>query len=101
MQSKSIQALEARSRFGELLELAYYKGMQFRVARKDKPMAWIVGEPFMRSVSQVIDYIIEHEPVLADTLAIMLDNELMEALEQGTKEVKAGKTIPIEKALED
>jgi hypothetical protein len=31
----------------------------------------------------------------------MLDEELMAAIKQGTKEVKEGKTIPIDKALKD
>ena len=47
MQLTTIQALDARRRLGELLELAYYKGEGFRIARKDKPMAWLVGDPFM------------------------------------------------------
>ena len=100
-QSKTIQALEARHRFGELLELAYYKDRQFRITRKGKPMAWLVGESFMKEVGRIIDHIIEHEPALADTLALTLDDELRAIIEQGTREVKAGKTVPIESILDE
>ena len=101
MQSKYIQALEARSRFGELLELAFYKGKQFRIARKNKPMAWLVGEPFMEKVSRIIDHIIEHEPALADSLAITLDVGIRDVIEQGTKAKTEGKIVPIETILDD
>ena len=101
MNTNTIQALDARRRLGELLELAYYRGERFRIARKDKPMAWLVGEPFVKAISRAIDYIVKHEPALAETLEIMLDDELTGIIEQGTREVQAGKTIPIEKALED
>ena len=55
MQHSTVQALDARQRLGELLELAYYKGEQFRIARKDKPMAWLVGEPFMAALAATLD----------------------------------------------
>ena len=100
MQLTTIQALEARHRLGELLELAYYKGEGFRIARKDKPMAWLVGDPFMKAVSRAIDYIIRKEPALADSLAITLDEEIRDIIDQGTKEIMAGKTIPISSILE-
>jgi hypothetical protein len=40
-----------------------------------------------------------YEPALADTLAIMLDPALAAALEQGQKEVREGKLLPIESIL--
>jgi antitoxin (DNA-binding transcriptional repressor) of toxin-antitoxin stability system len=97
MHSTTIQALDARQRLGELLELVYYKGRQFRIARKNKPMAWLVGEPFMAALGTLL----KQNPRLAETIEIMLDEELVEAIKQGTKEVKTGKTIPIEKIFEE
>jgi len=97
MQTTTIQALDARQRLGELLELAYYKGRQFRIARKNKPMAWLVGEPFMAALGTLL----KQNPRLAETIEIMLDEKLMKAIKHGTREVKARKTIPIEKALEE
>lgn len=99
MQPTTIQALDARQRLGELLELVYYQGKRFRIARKDKSMAWIVGEPFMVEISRIVDHIIVHEPALADTLAITLDHHLQSAITQGTQEVKERKTVPVESIL--
>ena len=96
MQFTTIQTLDARQKLGELLELVYYKGRQFRIARKDKPMAWLVGEPFMVTLGTLL----KQSPRLVETTEIVLDEELMAAIKQGTKEVNAGKTIPVEKALE-
>ena len=39
---KTISALDARRRLGELLEEVYYKGNQFIVERAGKPMAAVV-----------------------------------------------------------
>jgi hypothetical protein len=97
----SIQALDARQRLGELLDLSYYQNKQFRIMRKDKPMAWIVSQPFMDNYLQVLDYIIENKPELADTLAISLDDELREIIEKGIKEGEAGDTYPLESILDD
>ncbi|HCS78890.1 TPA: hypothetical protein DIV55_04050 [Patescibacteria group bacterium] len=101
MQTTDIQALEARRKFGELLERVYYQNVKFRITRKDKPMAYLVGNEYVQTVNTIIDYIIENEPALSDTLALTLNKEFQEIVKQGTKEIKAGKLIPIETILED
>jgi hypothetical protein len=88
---------KARKRLPELLERAFYQNERIQIERNKKPMAWIVGEPFMRAVYSLM----RGNPGLAETLEIMMDDELMEAIEQGTREVAQGKTIPIEEALKD
>jgi hypothetical protein len=97
----TVSAHEARQKFAELLELAFYKNAQIRIERNKKPMAWIVGEPFMKVLDSVIDHLIEHEPAIADTLAIMIDDEIRTVIEQGIQEIKAGKLIPIESILNE
>jgi hypothetical protein len=97
----TVSTYEARQNFARLIELAFYRNAQFRVKRNNRPIAWIVGEPFMQRLSQFVDYLMEHEPILADTLAIDLDDDIREALEQGSEEVKAGKFIPIDDVLND
>jgi PHD/YefM family antitoxin component YafN of YafNO toxin-antitoxin module len=97
----TVSTYEARQNFAKLIELAFYKNEQFRVKRNNKPFAWIVGEPFMQRLGQFVEYLTEHEPILADTLAIDLDDEIREAIEEGSKEVKAGKFMPIEDVLKD
>lgn len=97
----TVSTYEARRNLSGLLELAFYRNEQIRIKRNKKPMARIVGEPLMQTVEKLIDYIIEHEPALADTLAIMLDDEIREVIEQGTKDARAGKLLPIESILDD
>ena len=97
MQTATISALKARQNLGELLELTYYQNQQFTIARKDKPMARLVSENFMMA----IDELIETDPGLADTLAIMLNPEISEAINQSRKEYEAGEAIPIEEVLKE
>ncbi|MCZ7545100.1 MAG: type II toxin-antitoxin system Phd/YefM family antitoxin [Anaerolineae bacterium] len=97
----TVSTHEARRNFSELLELAFYKNEQIRISRNKKPMARLVGEPFMQTVEKLIDYIIEQHPTLADTLAIELDEEIQAIIERGREEYKAGKAMPIESILED
>ena len=101
LQVNDIQALQARQKLGELLERVYYQDQRFRISRKNKPMAWLVGDPFVDTVSKLVDHIIENEPALADSLAITLDDEIRSIIEQGTKERKAGKLLPFDSILDD
>ena len=99
MNAISIRAIEVRQKFGELLERVYYQDKAYQITRKDKPMGWLVGDAFIERMGNIINYIIEHEPVLADTLAIMLDDEIRSVIEEGRKESARGERIPLEKAL--
>jgi len=97
MQSTTIQALQARQNFGELLELAYYHNQQFTIARKNKPMARLVGETFMAT----LDGLIESDPGLADTLAILLHPDLKAEIEQSRQEYQDGQAVPLETVLQE
>jgi len=46
-----------------------------------------------------LDYIVENEPALADSLVITLDPQIRAIIEKGTKERQAGKLLPIESIL--
>lgn len=87
MDTTDIGAIEARKRLGELLEKTHYQAAQFRIRRKDKPMARLVNERFM----EVIDQLMETEPGLADTVALLLNEEWRGAIADSQKEFKAGK----------
>lgn len=99
MDTVTIQAIEARQKFGELLERVYYQNKSYRIARKDKPMGWLVGDAFVEQVSRLVDYIIENEPALADTLTILLDADIRETIEQARRDWKDGKRIPLDNVL--
>ncbi|MFH1890803.1 MAG: type II toxin-antitoxin system Phd/YefM family antitoxin [Candidatus Kuenenbacteria bacterium] len=42
---QTISAKKARTRFGELLDQAFYQGQDFLVVKKNKPMAVMIGLP--------------------------------------------------------
>ncbi len=95
MDTTDIGAIEARKHFGELLERTHYQATQFRIKRKDKPMARLVNERFM----EVIDQLMETEPGLADTVALLLNKEWQGAISESQRDFKAGKVrqlIPAE-----
>ena len=97
MIAATVSAYQVRRNLAELLELAYYRHAQIKIERNNKPMARLVGEPFMLAVEKLL----AADPALAETISIMLDDELMNAIEKGNQQVASGKTIPIEKALEE
>ena len=58
-------------------------------------MARLVDEPFM----DAIETLLENDTALADTLALMLDEEAMGVIQQGQKEWKRGEKIPLKDIL--
>ncbi len=96
----TVTAHQARRDFAQLIELAYYKNEQIKINRNNKPMARIVGEPLMQTMDKVINFLIKHKPALADTLAIMVDDNIYNSIEQSRKEWQKGKKIPIATALQ-
>ncbi|MFC1961122.1 hypothetical protein ACFLYO_10470 [Chloroflexota bacterium] len=82
-----VSAYEARRKFAELLETAFYQNAQIHIHRNKKPMARLVGEPFM----QAIDQLIKADPGLADTLAIMLNDEVQTALQESAEDLAASR----------
>lgn len=92
MNTVTIPALDVRRQLGELLERVYYQAQQYRIVRNKKAMARLVGEPFMQAIEQLM----ENDSALADTIALMLNDEVREAIKTSRKEIKEGKKIPIE-----
>lgn len=81
---------EVRENLGELVNQAYYSGKLFGVSKGNKPMGVLVGATQWKEIVRVIE---EHNPGLADTLAIMADPELQKILEEGDKEIAQGNLI--------
>ena len=89
---------QARRHLGELLNQAFHCGRPFLIAKGKKPMAVLLGA---REFCQIIELVEKHDPGLAETLAILADPKLLEAIEQGAEDVKVGQTVPIDDLLED
>ncbi|GEM_PF-2100714 len=90
-----IGAVELREQLGEVLERVHYQFQQYRVMRKEKPMARIVNETYMQAIEQLLD----SDSAIADTLALLLDNEAMDVLEVGEREWQEGNRIPLADVL--
>ncbi len=100
MNTKPIQAREARSNLGELLNQVYYQNKQFQIQRKEKPMAWLVSRDFIQVAEQAIDFLIEQKPSLADSLVLHLDRGIQEMIVAGSEELKAGQSQPLASILD-
>lgn len=96
----SVSTDEARRRFSELVSLAFYKGRPTSIARNKQRMAWIVGEPFMRGFREFWDMLEKEHPALADTLAILVDDDLRSQLDEGMKAYDRGEAFPLEEILD-
>lgn len=78
-----------------------YKGRSIRIDGENKMKAYLVGEPYIDAVNQVIEYILHNEPEMADTIAISLNDEVKQILQDGHKDVENGNVLPIESILLD
>ena len=96
-QTTSVQMLDFRRGLGAFVERTYYQFSQFRIMRKDKPMARLVSEPYM----QAVEHLVENDPAVAETLELLLDEEFMNALRRSNKDVAEGRVFPIGKLLEE
>lgn len=99
MQTISVE--EAKCRLSELVSLACDRGEHTPIARNEEPVAWIVGEQFMRGLGEFLDHIAEHHPALADTVALLADTRLRADIEHGRDEHQQGEGIPLESILGD
>lgn len=85
---------EARKNLAQLLELAFYRNEFIQIKRNQRPMGWIVGEPFM----DALETLLKDNPGLADTLEILLDDNLRADLDRSIEEGRAGNAVPIKAA---
>ncbi len=93
--SDTLSMMQLRQQMGEVVERVFYQYQQFRIMRKDKAMARLVNEDYM----QAIDELLETDPVVADTLSLMLNDEAMQIIAQGEREWQDGQRLPLEDVL--
>lgn len=96
---KEVSTQQARDNLTQLMELAFYKNERILVKRNKRPMAWLVGQRYIKVFDALVTYVVNHQPELADALALELDSDMMAQIEQSRQEMKAGKLIPLEEAL--
>jgi prevent-host-death family protein len=89
---------EFRENLGEIVNQAFYSGKLFGVSKGNKPMGVLVGAEQWKEIIRVIE---EHNPGLADTLAIMADPDLQRMLEEGDREIAEGNLISWEQVTRE
>lgn len=90
---QTVQLTDFRGQVGEILNQVHYQGMQVKLMRKNVGMARLVSERY----AQAIEAMLDNDPALADTLALMLNSEAQDVLSQGMAEYKRGQMIPLVK----
>ena len=95
MSTQPISQTQLRQRLRVVLDCVHDQFQQFRVMCKDKFMARIVNEDYMRAIEQLI----QDDPGLADTLALMLNDEAQAIIAESEHDLAAGRLIPLDQAL--
>lgn len=78
----AVSASEARKNLVELVERTQHREGVILITRHNRPMAWLVGGEMFRSLFRLI----QEDSALQDTLALMLNQEARDAIQQGESE---------------
>ena len=92
----TVSSYQVRQNFGEFLERSFYRGSNFLIKRGKKPMAYLVGRPYLAAFFEIL----QKDKSLADTMALMLNDEARVMIDKGIDDYKEGKTVSINKLLE-
>jgi len=92
----TVNSYQVRQNFGEFLERSFYRGNNFLIKRGKKPMAYLVGRPYLSAFFDLL----KKDKGLADTMALMLNQKASEMIDKGLDDYKKGKTVSINKLLE-
>ncbi|WP_420628625.1 hypothetical protein [Candidatus Leptofilum sp.] len=83
-----------------MVELSQTQGQPFRIVNENKPVAWLISPQHMYELNLMISLILQKDAGLADTLAILANDEIQQQLEESTTDIEAGKGTPLESLLE-
>lgn len=101
MNINDISTMTLRSKVGDVFNRVFYRSSSFRVQRKGETLGYIVSEGYINKVGDIIDYLVENEPSLADTLAIQASDDLRTAIDTSMDEIKRGDFVPLNSILDD
>lgn len=98
-QIPSIQLLDAQARLGEIVAVSQTEGRPFRINNKNTTMAWLVSPQYMTELRQIVAAIIENDDAMADTLALLTNEEMNNQLKANAEAMAAGKGETLESLL--
>lgn len=91
----------ARRNLAHLLEQVYYHGTHIQIRRNKRPMAWLVGAPFLMQIHKLVDLLKDSDPALADTVELLLDADVMDAIRIGQEDIAAGRVRSLTDVLQE
>jgi len=92
---ETIQSSDFRKQLGNVLNRVYYQGSQIRIIKNKQLVVRLVPEQFMVA----LDEIMENEPGLADTLALMLNPEIKTTIKKGLEDYEKGNVVSLDEAF--
>lgn len=101
MTVQDISTMTLREKMGDIFNRVFYRADGYRVQRKGETLGYIVSENYVNKVGQMIDYLIENEPALADTLALQANDDIRDLITQSMQEIEQGNMVPLESILDD
>lgn len=91
----------ARRNLSQLLEQVYYRGNHIQIRRNKRPMAWLVSAPFLVQVHNLLEIMVDSNPGLADTVALLLDEDVINTIREGKEDIAAGRVRPLSSVLQE
>jgi len=94
---ETIQAADLSTHVDELLARVEDKNQHIIIRRNQRRIARLVPEIYV----QAIDHLIESDPAVADTIALMLNVEVRTDIQASMDEWHAGKARPARKVFDE
>ncbi len=94
---KTIQTADLSTQIDTLIELVDLKNQQFVIQKNNQRIARLVPEIYL----QVIDDLVDNDPELAETIALMMDKVAHTAIEEGINDWKAGHVRPTQRLFDE
>src|SRR4051812_5914013 len=90
----------ARRNLSQLLEQVYYHGTHIQIRRNKRPMAWLVGASFLTQLNKLVELLQDSNPALVDTMELLLDTDVMDAIRESNADIEAGRVRPLADILQ-
>src|SRR5687767_9855523 len=97
MRLEEIQSTQARRVFSDMLDRVAFLETQYRISRHEKHLARLVPEKLMAA----LETLVEADNALAETLELLLNEDLRDEVEQAVNEARAGNRVELESILTD
>ncbi len=91
----SLSTLELRADLGEILNTVHYQNKTYMITRKNKPLAWLISD----RIAGALDQLLRSDSGIAETFALLLDQQALSTIKKSRSESDEGKNIPIDKAF--